>query len=75
MRTVAKPKALDSGPGELCVGQEVVSKAGFRGMPRSTAHAFGSLAPRPQVAPSVLLRNAEAINFNTKGLPCAKRAA
>lgn len=28
VRTVAKPEALDSGPGELCVGQEVASKAG-----------------------------------------------
>lgn len=31
-RTVAKPKALDSGPCELCVDQEVGLKADARGM-------------------------------------------
>jgi hypothetical protein len=49
VRTVAQPEALDSGPGELCVDQEVALKADaprqaqptMRALPHGSAKAAG----------------------------------
>ena len=62
VRTLAQPEALDSGPCELCVGQEVALKAD---PPRHTPLTHAGIAPgsaRPSAA-SAFLCNAEARAF------------